>query len=683
MEEPLQTIKGIGPGREKQFHKLGIYSVTGLLTYFPRTYEDRTVLYTIHELRAGMLAGTVGIVVKVNEKRPRRGLSILEVYLSEGYERGFSLKLVFFNQGYKKNFYKPGMKLYVYGKVEVAYGSIQINTPYVETIYGDALPDKGIVPIYPLVEGVSQYIIRQAIKNWFDAHHEMEELLPLEIRNKHHFMSRYQAFKEMHYPKSLESYQAARQQLAFEELFVMQTGLLLLREHMSGEVGIKLAPNGKLIDSFMKQLPFALTGDQRRAFQEICFDMEGDVPMQRLLQGDVGSGKTVVGTLALLKAIENGYQGAMMAPTEILAVQHYTNICKLCEGLPVKVALLVGSTKIKDRDVILEALRKGDIQILVGTHALIQEHVVFKKLALAIIDEQHRFGVRQRATLQQKGDNPHFLLMTATPIPRTMALSVYGDLELSIIKELPPGRQPVNTYVVNSSYKSRLLTFFEKEMAAGRQVYVVCPLVEESESLDLKAAEELYLELTNYFAPRFSVGLVHGRMSGKDKEAVMSGFYKAEFQLLVSTTVIEVGVDVPNATIMCITGAERFGLSQLHQLRGRVGRGQFKSYCILVSDSKNEDSRVRLKLMEKIQDGFELAEQDLLLRGAGQFFGYTQSGLPDLRVANIVKDVELLVEARQDSKDYIAQMGVDKIYEEMKDELLYRFGQNFVQILYS
>ena len=432
-----------------------------------------------------------------------------------------------------------------------------------------------------------------------------------------------------------------------------------------------------------ENLPFQLTGDQERAISEISQDMQDERPMQRLLQGDVGSGKTVVATLSLVKAVENGYQAVIMAPTEILATQHYEGITELCKHLPINIALLTGSTSKKEKDRIYEELQNGTIQLIIGTHALIQDKVQFKNLGLVIIDEQHRFGVNQRAALQHKGVYPHVLIMTATPIPRTMTLSVYGDLAVSIIKEMPPGRKPVKTYVVDSSYKERLRVFFGKEMTIGHQVYVVCPLVEESEKLDLQAAEELFLELKDYFYKSFDVGLVHGRMNPKEKDEVMQAFHEGHIQLLVSTTVIEVGVNVPNATIMCIEGAERFGLSQLHQLRGRVGRGDIQAYCILVSDSKGDVSQERLRLMESTHDGFELAEQDLLLRGSGQLFGLAQSGLPDLRIANIIKDIDILVQARNDVLSYIREFGIEQLEKYMKLELEKRFGEKFLRILYN
>ena len=680
MDERLTTIKGIGPGREKQLHKLGITNVTSLLTYFPRSYEDRRTIYRIGELKSGMTGGVVGTVIAVQEKRPRPRLSILEVVIADGTG---PLKIVLFNQGYKKNFYKKGQRLYAYGKAEFQYGSMQMNTPQIENLGDGGEPDRGIVPIYAFADGVSQFVVRSSVRNWFAANHELQEILPVEVREAHQYMSRYDAFKMMHFPDSSERYEDARHQLAYEELFVMQSGLALLRNKEQCHKGPKMGPNGDLMAQCIENLPFSLTGDQQRALEDIRIDMEDERPMQRLLQGDVGSGKTVVATLSLLKAIENGYQGALMAPTEILADQHYEGITEVCGNLGITIELLTGSTTKKEKERIYEGLADGSINMIIGTHALIQEGVNFHNLGLVIIDEQHRFGVEQRARLQQKGTYPHVLIMTATPIPRTMTLSVYGDLAVSLIKEMPPGRKPVKTYAVDSSYKERLRTFFGKEMAEGRQVYVVCPLVEESEKLDLQAAEELYLELKEYFYKAYEVGLVHGRMKSSEKDEVMNAFHKGEISLLVSTTVIEVGVNVPNATIMCIEGAERFGLSQLHQLRGRVGRGSHQSYCILVSDSKNDVSQERLKLMEQTQDGFELAEQDLLLRGSGQLFGLAQSGLPDLRVANIIKDIEILVQARKDVLDFANKYGMKKLESVMKEELEKRFGEKFLRILYN
>ncbi|WP_127009461.1 ATP-dependent DNA helicase RecG [Veillonella sp. CHU110] len=678
MNEQLQSIKGVGPQRVKQLHKLGITSVTGLLHYFPRTFEDRRQVYSVHEVPVGETAGTTGRVVRVSEKRPRPRMHILTVTVGDGIRQ---INLVFFNQAYKKNFYKSGQQIYAYGKLEHAYGNLQMNSPQIEILEEGQTIDRGIVPVYGLTEGMKQWSIRMAIKNWFDHHQELEDVLPIEVQRHRCTMSRYDAFKEMHFPTSWERHQEARKQLAYEELWIMQMGLLLLRAHEQVQGGHAMDGNGSLVERIRSSLPFELTEDQKKAFADIASDMEEPKAMQRLVQGDVGSGKTVVAALALAKAVENGFQGAIMAPTEILASQHFESFQELFGDAPIRMALLTGSTKAKQD--VYEALQKGDIDIVVGTHALIQEGVEFHRLGLIVVDEQHRFGVEQRAKLQRKGDHPHVLIMTATPIPRTMTLSIYGDLEVSLIKEMPPGRKPVKTYAVDTSYKERLLHFFEKEMKEGRQVYAVCPLVEESEKMDLHAAEQIAYEYKEYFEPHYRVGMVHGRMRPKEKEEVMDAFNRREIHLLVSTTVIEVGVNVPNATIMCIHDAERFGLSQLHQLRGRVGRGSAQAYCILISDSKNPDSKTRLSLMEQTQDGFELAEQDLLLRGTGELFGLSQSGLPDLKVANIIKDIPILVEAREDANTYLREKGFVEVQATLRHQMEARFGSQYMRILYS
>lgn len=690
MNNDLKNIKGVGVQREKQFHRLGIKNISQLLEYFPRTYEDRSKIVKIAQVGPGDVAALEVEIVRSMEKRPRPRLSIVELLVSD--DSG-SLHITLFNQSYKKNFYKNGTRLLVYGKVEYAYGKMQMNSPYIEILPKGVKPEAKIVPVYPLSEGINQSMVRKTMETalaLLDANEDMrldilQETLPLTVKIDQKLMDKWEATKNYHFPASVEKYKEAYRTLAFEELFLMQIGLLLLRDRSTVKNRkYKMKKDGDYIKLFREKLPFKLTNDQEQTYLDICHDLEEEnVPMQRLVQGDVGSGKTVVAAMTLLKAVENKYQGAIMAPTEILATQHYESLLEFYKDIPIKIALLTGSTKAKERQAIDEGLRDNSIDILIGTHALIQDNVVFNNLGLVVVDEQHRFGVKQRSLLQEKGEDVNVLIMTATPIPRTMALTAYGDLEVSSIKEMPPGRKPVKTYKVDSSYIERLYKFFDKEMNAGHQVYVVCPLVEESEKMDLKAAEELYLELADYYNGKHKVGLLHGRMKPKEKDEIMKVFQSGEYKMLVATTVIEVGVNVPNATIMYVVGAERFGLSQLHQLRGRVGRGDDQAYCILMSDTKSEKSHARLDLMVQTTDGFKLAEEDLLLRGAGQLFGNAQHGLPDLKVADIIRDLPLLIEARKAAALYIAVHGSDEVAKEYEKYLNERFGAEFINILYG
>lgn len=690
MNNDLKLIKGVGVQREKQFNRLGIKNISQLLEYFPRAYEDRSKICKVRDLKVGEQVSLVVTVVNTMTKRPRPRLSIVELIVQD--DTGM-FTIVLFNQGYKANFYKRGTKIFVYGKVERYFNKIQMNSPYIETLKKDEEPSGGILPVYPLMEGIKQSMVRKTIEaaiklidNDEKLKNEMVlDVVPVTVRTDQKLMDRWLAIKNFHFPKSMELYKEAYRALAFEELFVMQIGLMLLRDRTQpNTLGNKFEKDGEILQKFREKLPFRLTGDQEHVYEDICKDLErGTVSMQRLVQGDVGSGKTVVAAMALLKAVENDYQGAIMAPTEILANQHYESLKEFYKGLSVNIALLTGSTKAKQRREIDEGLRNKTIDIVVGTHALIQEEVTFSKLGLVVVDEQHRFGVKQRSILQNKGEGVHVLVMTATPIPRTMALTVYGDLDVSSIKEMPPGRKPVKTYKVDSSYIRRLYKFFAKEIKKGHQVYIVCPLVEESEKLDLKAAEELYLELNDYYQDEFGIGLLHGKMKTKDKDEIMHKFQTGEIKMLVATTVIEVGVNVPKATVMYVVGAERFGLSQLHQLRGRVGRGDIQSYCILLSDSKGEIAQKRLDLMVETTDGFKLAEEDLLLRGAGQLFGDVQHGLPDLKIADIIKDLPLLLKARREAALYIALHGAEVVANEYSDYLKQRFGKEFVNILYG
>lgn len=673
MDCSIRQLKGIGARKEALFARLGIHTITDLLQYFPKEYEDRSHIQRIADvtLPSPVPVLVCGTVRSVQEIRPRRGMTLLKVLLAD--DSG-AVEMTWFNQPFKKKLFQQGMTVTAFGKMEWAYGRRQMNAP--ETEEG-AAEGKGLVPVYGLTDGLRQKDLRKAVQAALQAAAANPSLLPGWDGGRKACRSRLQteqAYDWMHFPPSRTCQQQARKQLAFEELFDMQLGLLLRRRKEGKRQGIKCGPNGKLLKQFVSHLPFTLTKGQVQAFLDIQNDMESEVPMQRLVQGDVGSGKTVVAAMALAKIVENGYQGALMAPTEILAVQHYEEFGRLFHDMPVRIALLTGRTSAKERVMLLDELKNGTIQILIGTHALIQDDVVFQELGLVITDEQHRFGVKQRAALQHKGKAPHTLFMTATPIPRTLALSVYGDLDVSSIRDMPPGRKIVKTYAVGEAMRQRIYVFMEKLMKAGQQCYVVCPLVEESETVDLQAATALYDELRLSVFKQRRCGLVHGKMAGKEKEKVMEAFQNGEIDLLVATSVIEVGVNVPNATLMLIDGAERFGLAQLHQLRGRVGRGSQQAYCILLAKGGSEETRQRLQWMEQIHDGFVLSEKDLLLRGAGRLFGCAQHGLPDLKAADIVQDIDLLVAARDCAAQYLNTMADET---QIANVLRQRFGENF------
>ena len=675
MTVAITEIKGIGAQKGKLFAKVGIRTVTDLLQYFPRAYEDRSRIVPIGEAAAaeGLSVLINGTVSSVTEVRPRRGMTVLKVFISDSTG---AVELIWFNRPFKKRMFRKGMEVHAFGKIERRYGRLQMNSPEAEP--GVAAPG-GLVPVYALTDGLYQNDFRKAVTAAFAYAKEYGDVLPAclsaEVTGR---AVTAEMYKAIHFPPDFEVLKKARKILAFEELFSLQAGLLLKRQENKAGRAVKFGPNGKLVKGLLNNLPFTLTQGQIDAFLDIQNDVETESPMQRLIQGDVGSGKTVVAALALAKTVENGYQGALMAPTGILAAQHYEEFTRLFTGLPVTVALLTGRSTAKERAELLRGLANRDIDILVGTHALIQEDVVFADLALAVTDEQHRFGVKQRVKLRDKGNAPHSLYMTATPIPRTLALSVYGDLDVSTIREVPPGRKPVKTYAVGEGMRARVYAFMKKRIAEGQQVYVVCPLVEESESADLQAASALYEDLSRHAFKEYRCGLVHGRMSGKEKDAVMDAFRQGDLNILVATSVIEVGVNVPNATIMLIDGAERFGLAQLHQLRGRVGRGSLQAYCILLAKSGSEETRQRMKWMETIHDGFKLSEKDLLLRGSGQLFGYMQHGLPDLRVADIVGDAALLVPAREAAQHYLREPGQKEI---IVKALKHRFGDSFAKIL--
>ncbi|MBO8159454.1 ATP-dependent DNA helicase RecG [Thermosyntropha sp.] len=645
--QDIQYVKGVGPKRKKQFLRLGVENVFDLLWYIPRSYVNREKVHSIKDLKIGEKGMIKGKVKSVQEIKTGRGMKIFKAFIQDnsGIVQG-----VWFNQPYIKNIIKPGLDILITGKVKMNYGALEINVSEYEIMTEEDLAFK-ILPVYPLTEGLNQKAVRSIV------FHVLKEFLPYypdifdeKIRREYNLCGISEAFLNIHFPKGREEYIKARRRLAFEELFLFQIGLRQERKTPLAEDYVVHKEKNDLVKRITENLTFDLTSAQQRVIEEIFADMEAEKQMNRLLQGDVGAGKTVVAALAMAKAVSSGYQAAIMAPTEILAEQHYKSILKFFKGADVVIALLTGSTGNAQRRIILEALSQGKIDIIIGTHALIQEDVFFDRLGLVIIDEQHRFGVKQRTLLSQKGDFPDILVMTATPIPRTLALTLYGDLELSVIDELPPGRKPVKTIYIKESFRDRLYDFIKEELKKGKQVYFVCPLVEESEKQDLQAAVSLYEELKNRVFSEYKVGLLHGKMKPKEKEFIMENFKAGIVDILVSTTVVEVGVDVPNATVMVIERAERFGLSQLHQLRGRVGRGDEQAYCFLLGEPKTEEAFRRLKAMENTNDGFKLAAEDLLLRGPGDFWGVRQHGLDQLKVADLIKDQKIIENARELAK---------------------------------
>ena len=640
----VRYVKGVGEARAKSLAKLGITDLKSLLAYFPRAYEDRRGVRRIAELQIGERVCVTAMVAGAPKlSRIRKGLELVKLRV---VDESAALELTYFNQSYLKNTFRVGESYTFYGTVEGTPLRRQMTNPVFEK-EGKSELTGCIVPIYPLTAGVGQSLLHRAIRQGLDeAAERLPELLPTELRTQYGLCGVRFAYENIHFPADDAALAAARRRLAFEELYFLTLGLRLLRARRAGVRG-RTCANADLTP-FLDALPFALTNAQTRAVDDILRDLRGTRPMNRLVQGDVGSGKTMVAAAAVYCAAKNGLQSALMAPTEILAEQHYRTLAPLLEELGVRCALLTASTKAKTRRSILEQLAAGEIGFAIGTHALLSPDVSYRDLGLVVTDEQHRFGVNQRAALGAKGEAPHLLVMSATPIPRTLALMIYGDLDVSVIDELPPGRRSIETYAVPSSYHERIYAFVEKQLAEGRQAYVVCPMVEENGELpDERRAVTAYAKkLQKEAFPDRSVRFLHGKMKPKEKEAVMRDFAAGGIDVLVSTTVVEVGVDVPNAAVMLIENAECFGLSQLHQLRGRVGRGPWQSYCILVSDNRGEENKTRLDAMCRTQSGFALAEEDLRLRGPGDFFGARQHGLPTLRVADFTCDMALLYEAQ-------------------------------------
>ena len=646
-------LKGVGPRKMKFLSRLGIDTVEDLLYYIPRRYEDRSKIKRVAEAKPGRFETIKVKVLAFGDRTTRKGMNIFKVAM--GDSTGV-IHAIWFNQPYMKDKFKIGQELVLYGKVE-GRNCFQITNPEYELLAGtkeDSAHIGRIVPVYPLTEDLSQRWLRNILKFVADEYAGGAcDMLPDEVRKRNDLMLLKGAIQNVHFPVSEVVLEKARKRLIFDEFLLLQLGIAMKRASVKMDLnGYAHSLEGYLIQKFKKTVPFEFTNSQLKVIQEIEKDMSSPKPMNRLLQGDVASGKTIVALCALVTTIENGYQGALMVPTEILAEQHYKNIEKRLSNFNIKVVLLSGDLKPREKDRRRHMIETGEADLVIGTHALIQQGVRFKKLGLAVIDEQHKFGVLQRSLLKSKSQNPDILIMAATPIPRTLALTVYGDMDISIIGELPPGRGEVKTLYFEEKNRVKAYRIAEEQVKIGRQVYVVYPIIEESERSDLRAATKMHKELRDLL-PDLRVGLLHGRMKSKEKEKIMKDFRDRKIDILVSTIVIEVGVDIPNASLMIVEHAERFGLSQLHQLRGRIGRGKYLSYCVLVARPKNDEARSRIKAMLDTQDGFKIAEEDLEIRGPGEFFGTRQHGLPELKIGNIIRDRDLLELAKREAFELV------------------------------
>ena len=679
---PVRYLKGVGPKRASAFEKIGVNTVEDLLYYFPKRYEDRRDPIFISGLKTDKAYTVKAEVLSFAQRRSfqRRGFQVTEITVRDSTGK---LCCVWFNQPYLKEYFKAGTNLILHGKPEEYAGRLQMNSPEFEIVSDEDEPLNigRLVPVYSCPNGMTQRYLRRIIKKAQDGYlSKIDDFLPFDIRSRENLFNRAKSLINIHFPASQQDQEEAYRRLSFEEFFIFELPLALRKLRRREKAGIAHNVERELADNFIEKLPFELTRGQQKVIAEIRADMAKPAAMQRLLQGDVGSGKTVVAVAACLTAVQGGYQAAFMVPTEVLARQHYEKIRSQlsgagCQGREIKIGLLTGSAKDKERKKIIKEIEAGRTQIVIGTHALLEESVKFKKLGLIVIDEQHKFGVGQRSLLPEKGSNPDVLIMTATPIPRTLAITLYGDLDVSVINELPPGRIPVKTAHFSKEGKRRAYELARNQILAGSQAYIVYPVIEESYALDIEGAKKMYEELRSGEFRDFRLALIHGRMKQAEQDEIMRDFKKGELDLLVSTTVLEVGIDVPNATCMIVEDAERFGLSQLHQLRGRVGRSSKESFCLLISNASSARSRARFEAMIKYNDGFCIAEEDLKIRGPGEFFGQRQSGLSELKIADPLRQMRLLKRAREAAlKLVIKDPGLQqRANRPLKEQLLRRF----------
>lgn len=648
LKKDVKYIKGVGPSRVKLLNKIGVFTLEDLITYYPRDYEDRSKPRLIENLVDGEESLIKAVVVsKIVEIRLKNRMCMYKLLVQDETAK---CTIIWFNQSYLKSKFAIGETYYFFGKANIRMGKFEMSSPVFDDINTKNNTGR-IIPIYSSTYGLSQNTLRKIIENGLElVKGNLLESLPEYILNDYDLLEINDATEKIHFPQEFEDFKKARKRLVFEELLSMQLALLGLKNQYNKDIeGIRFDSKVKF-EEIIKDLPFLLTNAQLRVLKEIESDMEKNKSMNRLLQGDVGSGKTIVSIIAAYKAVKCGFQAAIMAPTSILASQHLESYVQILEKYNIRCELLISSVTKKKKEDILERLKNGDIDVLIGTHAILEDNVVFKNLGLVVTDEQHRFGVRQRSRIVAKGQNPDVLVMTATPIPRTLALILYGDLDISIIDELPPNRKKIDTFAVTKGMEERVNNFIKRQIDEGRQCYIVCPLVEENEEINAKAVVELAEKYKNETFKEYRVEYIHGKMRPKEKDQIMLEFKDGKIDILISTTVIEVGVNVPNSSIMVIENAERFGLAQLHQLRGRVGRGEYKSYCILKYNSNSDVVRQRMKIMQDTNDGFVVAEKDLELRGSGEFFGTKQHGIPEFKIANLFEDIPILKQVQDLSR---------------------------------